>query len=153
MYASDEQNQDNNVAVASQPLATANGQGPILPPFPEGLGLALNTKKWELESWAVFGDLTWHATDRLDLIVGARYTDDEVKNNLSAFGLAPGPDCTDGPPCFVNVPREPASGKETFDDVAPRFVVRYQATDEDNVYGSITKGYKAGGIYGGNNTN
>jgi iron complex outermembrane receptor protein len=155
MYASDEQNQDNDVAVSTQPTATIDGVG-ILPPFPTGLGLARNTKKWELESWAVFADFTWHTTDRLDLIVGARYTDDEVKNNLLGQGFAPG---INGDPdedffgSFGNFLRDPASGKETYDDVAPRFVVRYQATDDINVYGSISKGYKAGGISLGNNTN
>ena len=89
MYASDEQNQDNDVAVSTNPTATIDGVG-ILPPFPTGLGLARNSKEWELESWAVFGDLTWHATDRLDLIVGARYTDDEVELNRKDFVIAPG---------------------------------------------------------------
>ena len=32
-------------------------------------------------------------------------------------------------------------------------MVRYQATDDINVYGSISKGYKAGGLSAGNNTN
>ncbi len=155
MYASDEQNQDNNVAVSTQPTATVDGVG-ILPPFPTGLGLALNRKEWELESWAVFGDVTWHATDRLDLIVGARYTDDEVELNRKDFGIAPG---INGDPdedffgSFGNFERPPSGGKETFDDVAPRFVVRYQATDDINVYGSVSKGYKAGGLSAGNQTN
>jgi len=158
MYASDEQKQSNNVAVSIQPTATINGTG-WLPPFPEGLGLALNNKKWELESWAVFADLTWHFGEKLDLIVGARYTDDEVTNEITSYGYAPtccfdeGPGNPDFFPSFVNVPRPTASGKETFDDIAPRFVARYQATDDINVYGTISKGYKAGGISLGNDTN
>ena len=48
LYASDEQKQDNLVGIFTQPTATLDGVG-WLPPFPEGLGLALNTKKWELE--------------------------------------------------------------------------------------------------------
>jgi iron complex outermembrane receptor protein len=152
MYASDEQKQDNNVAVSSQPTATFGGVG-ILPPFPVGLGLALNSKKWELESWAVFGDFTWHYNDKLDLIVGARYTDDEVTLDRQDFGIGPGPGCDGSPPCFENFARPPAAGKETFDDVSPRFVARYQATDDINIYGTISKGYKAGGVSLGNNTN
>ena len=110
MYASDEQNQDNNVFVSTDPTATVQGVG-YLPPFPTGLGLALNTKEWELESWAVFADLTWHFTDKLDVIVGARYTDDEVELERQDFGIGPGPGCTDGPPCFENFPRPTAQGK------------------------------------------
>jgi iron complex outermembrane receptor protein len=156
LYASDEQKQDNNVAVSTDPTGTLNGVGIGLPPFPEGLGLALNSKKWELESFAVFADLTWHFGEKWDVIVGARYTDDEVKLNRQDFGIAPG---INGNPdddffgSFGNFPREPAGDKETFDDIAPRFVVRYQATDDINIYGTISKGYKAGGLSAGNNTN
>lgn len=155
MYASDEQKQQNNVAVSSQPTATLGGVG-ILPPFPEGLGLARNSKKWELESWAVFADLTWHLGEKWDLIAGARYTDDEVTQSRQDYGIAPG---INGDPdedfwaSWGNFEREPASGKQTFDDIAPRFVARYQATDDINVYGTISKGYKAGGVSLGNNTN
>ncbi|MBK6512329.1 MAG: TonB-dependent receptor [Haliea sp.] len=163
LYASDEQKQDNNVAISSQPTATLDGVG-LLPPFPEGLGLALNNKKWELESIAVFGDLTWHTTDKLDLIVGARYTDDTVKQQLQAYGTQP-TCCFPGSPgfppppgfdfyqSFVNFERPPASGQDSFNDVSPRFVARYQATDSVNVWGTISKGYKAGGLSLGNNTN
>jgi len=157
LYAEDEQNQDNNVAVSSNPTATINGVG-ILPPFPEGLGLAKNTKKFEVESQAIFADLTWHLTDRLDLGVGGRYTWDTVKNELRGFGYEP----TCGPPgapgcnffgSFVNYPRTPAKGDEDFDDFTPRFVARYEISDDLNVYGTISKGYKAGGSSVGNNSN
>jgi hypothetical protein len=40
----------------------------FLPPFPEGLGLALNRKDFKVESVAAFLDLTWHVTDQLELI-------------------------------------------------------------------------------------
>jgi len=163
VYANDEQKQYNNVATSSQPTATLDGVS-LLPPFPSGLGLALNNKSWELESVAVFGDMTWHTTDRLDLIVGARYTDDTVKQNLQAYGFQPtccfpGSPGYPGPPgfdfyqSFQNFERSPASGKNSFNDVSPRFVARYQATDMVNVWGSISKGYKAGGLTLGNNTN
>tara|TARA_R110001599_G_scaffold353231_1_gene591049 strand:+ start:133797 stop:136229 length:2433 start_codon:yes stop_codon:yes gene_type:complete len=151
MYASDEQKQDNKVGISTQPTATINGIG-WLPPFPEGLGLALNKKKWELESWAIFADYTWHATDKLDLVVGARYTDDEVTNTLNNNSIGPGPGCVDGPPCFVNYPSPEASGKKSFDNVSPRFVALYQVTDDMNVYGTISQGYKAGGITVGNDS-
>ena len=72
-----------------------NGVG-FLPPFPEGLGLARNTKNFEVESLAVFADATWHVTDSLDLIAGARYTQDDVLNERTSFGIAPSCNC--GPP-------------------------------------------------------
>ena len=63
LYAEDQQEQCNNVRRVQRPdRATFNGVG-FLPPFPEGLGLARNTKNFEVESIAVFADATWHVTD------------------------------------------------------------------------------------------
>jgi iron complex outermembrane receptor protein len=152
MYASDEQKQDNNIAVSTQPTGTVDGVG-FLPPFPVGLALVDNKKKWELESWAVFGDYTWHATEKWDLVVGARYTDDQVDNNLQGSGTGPGPGCSGAPPCWVSTANPPAKGSKSFDNVSPRFVALYQATDDINLYGTISQGYKAGGLSLGNNTN
>ena len=160
MYASDEQKQANNVATASMPTATVNGVG-VLPPFPEGLGLALNNKSFKVKSQALFLDYTWHMTQRLDLTVGARYTDDNVRNSVTSFGIAP----TCGPPgaegCsfpeffggFVNFPRPTASAEEDFSDFTPRFVANWRVTDNVNLYATASKGYKAGGSSVGNNTN
>jgi iron complex outermembrane receptor protein len=72
---------------------------------------------------------------------------------LASFGIAPGPGCPGAPPCFENFPREPVSEDESFDDFSPRFVVRYTFTDDINMYGTVSKGYKAGGVAVGNNTN
>jgi iron complex outermembrane receptor protein len=152
LYAKDKQEQDNNVAISSQPTATVGGVG-WLPPFPEGLGLALNSKSWEVESFAVFADLTYRVNDKLELIAGGRYTSDEVTNELQASGIAPGPGCPGAPPCFANFPRPPVSEDDDFDDFSPRLVARYSFTDEVNIYGTISKGYKAGGVAVGNNTN
>jgi iron complex outermembrane receptor protein len=153
LYAKDKQTQDNNVAVSTSATATINGVG-VLPPFPEGLGLAKNTKEFKVESQAIFADVTWHASDRLDVSVGARYTQDTVKNEYAAFGIRP--TCAPGSPgCdffgqFTNFARPEANGDEDFDDLTPRFVMRYALSDSTNVYGTISKGYKAGGSSVGN---
>jgi iron complex outermembrane receptor protein len=163
MYAKDEQDQENNVFVSSNSTATINGTG-ILPPFPEGLGLALNSKEWELESWAVFADLTFHLTDRLDIVVGARYTDDEVTQSRTDYGIGPtccfpgSPGYPGGPgfdffQSYDNFERPSSSGKEDFDQITPRVVLRYSFTDDLSMYASYSEGYKAGGLSLGNNTN
>jgi iron complex outermembrane receptor protein len=156
MYAHDEQKQQNNVAVSSQATATINGVG-ILPPFPDGLGLALNNKEFEVTSKAIFADFTYHATEKLDLTAGARYTDDEVYNYVQAFAAAPTCCFEEGGfpfwQSFVNVPNPVSEAKASFSDVTPRFVASYFFNDDVNVYGTISKGYKAGGSSVGNNTN
>jgi len=153
LYADDEQKQDNNVAVSSQPTGTLNGAG-WLPPFPEGLGLARNNKLWAVESIAAFADVTVQATDRVSLIVGGRYTRDEVTNHLAGFGIAPFVNPVDdffG--SFGNVARPEVHAEETFTDFAPRAVFTFEASSKVNLYASVSKGYKAGGNSVGNNTN
>jgi iron complex outermembrane receptor protein len=158
LYAHDQQKQRNNVAVSSDPTATFNGVG-FLPPFPAGLGLARNAKNFEVDSAAVFADATWHATSQLDVILGARYTNDDVLNQRTSFGIAPSCGCSPAVDAFaffqsfVNFARPEASGKSNFSDVAPRAGVRFAWSDTGSVYGTISKGYKAGGDSTGNNTN
>ncbi len=163
LYASDNQKQDNNVAISTKAYATIGGVG-WLPPFPDGLGLALNHKNWDVTSLAFFADYTWHMNDKWDLTAGARYTKDDVTNELKAWGIAPtccfpGSPGYPGPPgfdffqSFTNFARPPVSKNGNFSDVSPRFVARYLVNDDVSVYGTISKGYKAGGVAVGNNTN
>ena len=156
LYAKDQQEQFNNVAVSSTPTATFMGVG-FLPPFPPGLGLARNTKNFEVESVAVFADATIHLSSELDFIIGARYTSDDVLNERTSFGIAPSCGC--GPsnpaffPSFINFARPNAAGKNSFGDFAPRVGLRYEWSDTASFYGTISKGYKAGGSSTGNDTN
>ena len=99
LYAEDEQKQANKVGTSTQATGSVGGVG-WLPPFPDGLGLALNSKKFEVESLAIFADYTWHASEKLDVIVGARYTQDDVSNQVASFGI--GPTC-----CFPGSPGFP----------------------------------------------
>ncbi|MSQ99615.1 MAG: hypothetical protein EXR85_10040 [Xanthomonadales bacterium] len=163
MYAHDDQKQKNNVAVSSEATATINGVG-VLPPFPDGLGLALNSKEFKVTSKAIFADFTYHVTEAFDLTAGARYTKDDVYNFVQSYGIAPtccfpgSPGYPGGPgydffQSFVNFPRPVSDAREKFSDVTPRFVASYYFNENVNVYGTISKGYKAGGSSVGNNTN
>ncbi len=175
MYAQDDQEQDNNVAISTNPTAlwdvdgnpaTPADQFGFLPPFPFGLGLALNHKNFEVKQLAAFGDITFHLTDNLDILAGGRFTHDDVTNEVESFGIAPGCDFTDlacfdpatgpGPlffPSFVNFPRPPSGADEDFMDFAPRFAGHLRVSEEVAIYAVVSKGYKAGGTSVGNNTN
>ncbi len=156
MYAQDKQDQNNDVAVSSNPTAALPGYpGGLLPPFPAGLGLAINTKRYKVDSIAAFADATWHVNGQTDLFAGARFTRDKVTRGLQAFGIRPdNPPC--GPPCgpffqsFINFARPEAAGDVTYNDVTPRVGVRFQMLDDVSVYATISKGYKAGGLSTGN---
>ena len=162
-YAEDDQDQQNNVHVGpgAENGHTIGGVG-LLPPFPPGLGLLRNIKNFEVQNIALFGDLTWHVNDQLELIVGARYTHDTVRNDLQAYSIAP--TCTPGtvPACdvnsfdflnsFDNILRTPVSNERDFNDISPRFSIRYQVNDDLSLYSIVSKGYKAGGTSLGNNS-
>jgi len=83
-------------------------------------------------SWAVFADATWHVNEKLDLTVGGRYTDDEIEKQQTAIEFETFQDF--------------GTGKVSFDDFSPRFAANYAWTDDVNVYATISKGYKAGGL-------
>ena len=156
MYSKDKQDQNNLVAVSTNATATLNGVG-WLPPFPEDLGLAFNHKGYEVEEQALFGDLTFHMTESLDLIAGGRFTRSQVERELAANRASPTTDFSMGAFHFfqtwANFPRPVATGESDYSDFAPRFGARFQVTDEVKVYAMVSKGYKPGGNSVGNNTN
>ena len=165
LYAEDEQTQKNDVFVGVGPAADHDLDPPngifVLPGFPEGLGLLRDRKRFDVRSIAVFGDLTLHVGERLELIAGGRYTRDEVETDLRASGIRPSccfpftPEYP-GPPgpeffaSFINVENPPANGSRTFNDFSPRFGLRYKFSDDVSAYGLVSKGYKAGGTSLGN---
>jgi len=119
---------------------------------------------------AAFGDVIWHATDRLNVTFGLRYTHDEKEFSwFNGPREAPELDATvaalEQGGFFESFPIPPeayffdvvfdlsALGLEgqkvklddSWDDVSPRFVVDYKLTPDVMVFGSLAKGYKAGG--------
>ena len=119
---------------------------------------------------AVFGDVIWHATDRLNVTFGLRYTHDEKEFSwFNGPREAPELDATvaalDAAGFFNAFPIPPQAYQfdivfdlsqlglegqkvkldDTWDDVSPRLVVDYAVTDDVMVFGSLAKGYKAGG--------
>ena len=146
LYARDEQEITFDVIGGSAFTAPVGPTGPNDPNgvvllshiaafIPPGLCFLCERKPFVADEIAVFADFTWHATDQLDLIVGARYTHDKIESTL----ITNGPLVTDDTVTGI------ATGSQKFDDFSPRFVARYQATDEFSLYGSVSKGYKAGG--------
>jgi iron complex outermembrane recepter protein len=115
----------------------------------------------------------WHATDRLNLTFGLRYTHDEKEFSwFNGPREAPELDATiaalDAMGFFeaIGVPPETynfdlvfafppvgtqviegrkVSRKDSWDDFSPRIVLDYEVTPDVMVFGSVAKGYKAGG--------
>ena len=88
----------------------------------------------ERQSWAVFGDLAYALTDRLEIGGGVRYFEDEQSR-------------IDFPTLVGGVPTGPALMQDdgNFDSVDPRAYLRYAVTDDVNLYASASKGFRSGG--------
>lgn len=94
--------------------------------FTRAVPVASQTSRQKIDSYALFGDVTWHATDRLDVSPGLRL--DYERASAEAVG-------------GVNF-----SGDNAFTALSPKLGVSYGLTDEWRVYGLLSTGFKAGGF-------
>lgn len=122
-----------------------DGSGDI--EFPVCLAPAseLPTGDGETESVAVYGDLTWHLNDQLDLVAGIRYTRDEkdlTYNNPASGGLLGG---LDGQ-IFGPITPGPVSSGVSYESTDPRLAINWHLNDDVMIYASAAQGYKAGGL-------
>ena len=116
--------------------------------------LAIGEGKYS--SYAVYGDATWQATERLELTAGLRVARDEKEWSLLvppveafvAAGLADrDPSTPDILPNLLFPSTVPAFDSElSATSVQPRLVARYQFVPDASVYLSAARGYKPGGF-------
>ncbi|MEO0419405.1 MAG: TonB-dependent receptor [Pseudomonadota bacterium] len=110
-----------------------------LPPgTPEFLTEDSSTRT-QVETLSVFGDVTWHASESLDLSFGLRYSNDEV---TESFIENPVFDVFQG----ILLPGSFAEGTATFDTISGRFSALYRASDDINLYATISRGVRPGGF-------
>lgn len=100
--------------------------------LPSGFQITASFGDEESTGRAVFGEAVWHATDKLDLLFGLRYTEDEI--TIAEFNVSAG---------MIN---NFVSDTADFDDVSPKVSATYFISDDTNVYATVSKGFKAGGV-------
>ncbi|GAB3090915.1 TonB-dependent receptor [Aestuariicella hydrocarbonica] len=109
----------------------------------------------ETESYAIYGDYTWHATDKLNITLGARYSYDDKSINYDnplqvngAAGLGGYGIIMPIPGQFLDADGNPNNTQlsDNWSDFSPRVVVDYFVGDDAMVYASLTRGYKSGGF-------
>ena len=112
--------------------AQAIADGFPLPPF---VGRQTFDLEQDTDSYAAFGQLTWHVTDRLHATAGLRYTKDEKDLDYSqqTSGALPFPSYT-------------LSDSRSDSDVTPSFNVLYDLWEDGMVYASYSEGFKSGGF-------
>jgi iron complex outermembrane receptor protein len=104
------------------------------------------------ESIAVFADLTYALTERLDLSLGVRYTaeDKEATRRFENFFDPALSVVHDTPPFLTGagVAGTPVTGKQDFDALTPKLIVSYQPREQLLLYASAARGFKSGGFDG-----
>ncbi len=112
------------------------------------------------EAWAVFGRVKWNVTDRLNLILGGRYTEEEKTASKRVFLFIPstGEETTDPTlgalyvnPALFGLESEASGGhdlrgKRDESPFDPLFIAEYNFSDDLMGYASFTTGSKAGGF-------
>ncbi len=89
-----------------------------------------------LKSYAVYGDITYPVTDRLNVIAGVRYTKDEKDYHIVHLG----------PQQFQTVFPLDATASASFDAVTWRLGADFHLTPNQMVYGMVSRGFKSGGF-------
>lgn len=94
----------------------------------------------DIRSWSLFADTTVAMSDRLRLSAGLRYTNEEIEHATTFFYDEPAA----GNPTREGFPTAASTG---FGNVSGRAVLDFQMTDDLLLYGGVTSGFKAGGIF------
>lgn len=81
--------------------------------------------------YAVFGQIDWDVTEKWTVSAGGRYSEEKITENIQGFSGT----------LVTNLQFE-----DTFSDFSPRIAASYQAADNITWYGTVSKGYKSGGV-------
>jgi len=104
-------------------------------PFDALFGSGITSTIATNDSMAGYGQLTFHATDRLDLTFGGRYTIDDRATNLIAVTSGSGSGVVPGRTYKTSYTRFNYTG-----------IVSYKVTPDTLAYAKIATGYVAGGL-------
>lgn len=111
-------------------------------------GTAFNetsTISGDSNGWAVFGEASYFLTENLNLSLGLRYTYDEKEferavlpfnNPIMVIAGLNGGFITNGK----------LKNDDSWNDLSPRIALSYTPSEDITLYGTISKGYKAGGF-------
>lgn len=94
---------------------------------------------------ALFGQGEYALTDQLSVIAGARVLRSEISGDLLRT-VTPG---SVGPYAGQSLTPEPLQGKVNDNAIAWRLGLQYFLSDETNVFATISRGYKSGGVVSG----
>ncbi len=100
----------------------------------------INTTQGRSTGIAFFGQATYNIAEKLDLTLGLRYDYERKKQSvLGEYQKDPNPD-----PIFAT--RPDTSATASFRAFSPKGTIAYHITDFSTVYGSYSRGFRAGGF-------
>lgn len=97
----------------------------------------INIWDQKVKSNALFGNVDFKITPELTFSAGLRYSKDTKQINIIPLSVCSGQNFTGCNTTYYNA-------KKSWDDVSPRAVLTYQITPDVMVYGSYSRGYRAG---------
>lgn len=103
----------------------------IVPGLP---GIAVSDFSVDTDNWAAFGEGTWQFSDSWRLIVGARYTEDELGYRFQRT--------TEGFPLALPSSVAPFGGGVNENDLSGKVALQWDFNDSGMGYLSYTQGYK-----------
>ena len=120
----------------------------VLPPgaVPGGGGVGqTRIAGHDVDSAALFVQLSYEISDKLSVTGGVRYTRDEKEQFREIGGSV---DITNNLEFMTGAigPRAPDSGETSFSEVSYRFSADYELSDDSLLFASYARGYKSGGF-------
>ena len=109
----------------------------------------------EGDTYAIFGQTTWHVTDELNATIGARYTKeekdaDQVQTSTALFTSTPAmlnPFLVPGPGApNPAAPTHVVKGDRSENAFSPTFNITWRPDDDSMYYASVRRGFKGGGF-------
>ena len=102
------------------------------------------------ENISAYADFTYDVTDALSVSLGGRYTEDKTVADVTRevwLGLGSGSfDAANTGSIFLATQTGYQGLERKDSEFSPRVAVNYKVTDNANVYGSFSQGFKAGGF-------
>ncbi len=105
--------------------------------FPGVLVTLLSADDEQTENYALFGELEWQITERMRLLIGARYDDESIDNDISSSTLFTPP--------LVTLPATGGKTSSDFDAFLPKAQLTYDWNDNIGTSVTFSKGYRSGG--------
>jgi iron complex outermembrane recepter protein len=120
--------------------ATRFGKDAAMLGSPDSMFSLINTAKGKSTGIAFYGQGTYSINDKLDLIAGLRYDRETKKQSVKGeYQHDPNPD-----PLFDY--RPDTSAKASFSAFSPKLGLSYKLSANSNLYGTYSRGYRAGGF-------